>query len=57
MSFEDYDDINEYVTNILTETGFIFEREVFPISHRRYDFFRFFYLNESDNPNKMIFKV
>lgn len=55
MSFEDYDDINEYVTNTLTETGFTFEREVFPISHRRYDFFRFFYLNESDNPDIWFF--
>lgn len=55
MSFEDYDDIEEYVNDALTETGFTFEREIFPISHRRYDFFRFFYLNGSDNPEIWFF--
>ncbi|REC44637.1 SMI1/KNR4 family protein [Chryseobacterium pennipullorum] len=55
MSFEDYEDINEYVTETLMETGFSFEKEAFPISHRRYDYFRFFYLNESENPDIWFF--
>lgn len=55
MSFEDYEDIDEYVSRTLSQVNFTFEREFFPISHRRYDFFRFFYLNESDNPDIWFF--
>lgn len=55
MSYDDFEDINEYVNDALEETNYKFDKKFFPISHRRYDYFRFIYLNESDNPDVWFF--
>lgn len=56
FSYQDYEDIREHVNDTLEETKFKFEKEIFPISHYRYEYFTFFYKGESDNPKVWLYK-
>ncbi|RKR10766.1 hypothetical protein C8C82_2759 [Flavobacterium sp. 81] len=56
FSYQDYEDIREHVNDTLEETKFKFEKDIFPISHYRYDYFTFFYKDESDNPKVWLYK-
>ena len=52
FSYDDYDDINEFVKDTLENEHFEITRPYIPIGHRRYDYFYFFYLDQpqEDDP-------
>ncbi len=56
FSYKDFDDIQEFAKKVITSTNFKLDKPIFPISHYRYQYFTFFYLNEKDDPEVWIFE-
>ncbi|WP_419700522.1 SMI1/KNR4 family protein [Mucilaginibacter sp. NFX135] len=54
FSYDDYDDISEFVSDTFERENFEITRPFMPISHYRYDYFRFIYLDEIQNENPKV---
>ncbi|WP_316830945.1 SMI1/KNR4 family protein [Pedobacter aquatilis] len=55
ISYEDLDDLNEFANKKIKKSGINITRKILAISHYRYDYFTFFYLNERHkNPDPKI---
>lgn len=53
FSYEDYEDIQEFTNEVIESTNFTSDKKFIPISHRRYEYLRFIYL-ETGEENPLI---
>jgi hypothetical protein len=49
FSYEDYEDIQEFTNEVIENTNFASDKKLLPISHRRYEYVRFIYLETGED--------
>lgn len=54
FSYEDYEDITEFASETFEELNFKPHKKILPVAHRRYDYLRFIYEDDKEDPEMWI---